>query len=173
MQAVVGPLVKDQRCSNQIFLDTGGVTLCQRSICPVENGKLLAKAVSSNSTLEPLILHVSTVSPRFPPDQDPAWTNIQNYILEDDLFPSLEQVSLAEKDAILVTSSKWFLAVNLFGFEDPGAALNSYTATLSSYTCSGQLTATATSSQCPSNTVSFTWPKTSTSVLVCPSTFLI
>ena len=128
LQNIVSKYAKDQRCSDQIGLDTGGVTYCEGSICPVLNAKLLAREASSEPALYSQWLHVNTNSPNSPSDQDPAWMDVKDYIWDEELFPALKTLSYGEQDAKLETMSKRFLSTGLVAFEEPDVALNSYTA---------------------------------------------
>lgn len=92
-------------------------------------------------------LCVNTISPNFLDDQDPAWMDVKNYTWDAELFPALNTLSHGEQDAKIETMSKWFLSTGLMAFEEPDVALNSYTAVIPDYSCSGQLSVpTATTS---------------------------
>ena len=106
LQKIVSKYAKDQRCSNQIGLDTGGITFCEGSICPILNAKLLAREASSEPELYSQWLYVSTISPSFPSDQDPAWMDVKGYIWDAELFPALNTLSYGEQDAKIETMSK-------------------------------------------------------------------
>lgn len=174
LQTIVSKYGKDQRCSNLVGLDTGGIIFCDGSICPVLNAKLLAKEASSDPALHSQWLYVNNISPTFPSDQDPAWMDIKEYIWDASLFPALNKLGYEEQDAKIETMSKWFLSTGLVAFEEPDLALNLYTAVPSDYTCSGQLSVQpTTTSKCPKWSATFTSPSKVVSTFVCPGTFLV
>ena len=129
LKNIVSKYAKDQRCSNQIGLDTGGLTWCEGSICPVLNAKLMARAASSEPLLSSQWIHISDYPPNFPDDQEPAWMDVKAYIWDTELFPALNTLGYEEQDAKIETMSKWFLSTGLVAYEEePDLPLNFYTA---------------------------------------------
>ena len=176
--AILRHLANSQTCFHQKaqkVLDTGGITYCEASLCPVQIAKWMAEEISYEPNLSGPLQYVNTSSPTLPPDQDPAWNNVKAFITEKRLFPTLDRLDYEVQYDIFTTMAKWCLSAALLIFKDHHPS-KKYIFQASDYTCSSQ-SPTSTSS-CPQMEFTFTSHQgasivTTVSTVVRPSTFLI
>lgn len=177
---MLGSSANDRTCPPPNLFVAGGVTLCEGSACPVELGKLLARVASSMAIFEQSWLYVSSISPDLEGGQlesrdvesrndedffDDAWRNVEQYSLQNSLYPILDTLPSSVRLAKLETISKFWFLEGLAHYKQFDAPLASNSITLSDYTCTSQLA--ATSSPCPTWSATYTSPTGTVSTYVC------
>lgn len=177
---MLGSSANDRTCPQPNLFVAGGVTLCEGSPCPVQMGKLLARAASSLTKFNKSWLWVSTISPNLESGNlesrhiegrdddnyfDDAWMDIEQYSVQTSLYPILETLPSEVRLAKLQTISKFWFLEGLAHYKQFDAPLASNQIVISDYTCSGQLAATST--QCPKWSATYTSPSTTVSTYVC------